>query len=179
MIEHWVLWPRPTHCTGIVLGVLGIVGLSVPGQAAPETSETDRGFVVTSFYYANRDGGPEACPDGLTVSSREMYLANLPPAERAEMSKPDKINSLYGISIRSKDGKNLCSNPTLVPDPHMHTVQGGTAFGVNLDGTQDGHDTANSCAHEKFSSPSGMPAIDNQFYRVMGCVPGYRPKGID
>jgi len=165
--------------SALIAGVVGIVALSASSLAAPESSGTDRGFVVTSFYYANNDGGAEACPDGMTVSSREMYLANLPPAERAEMSKPDKINSLYGISIRSKDGKNLCSNPTLVPDPHMHTVQGGTAFGVNLDGTQDGHDTANSCAHEKFSNPSGMPAIDNQFYRVMGCVPGYRPKGID
>src|SRR5690348_11982986 len=108
MIKYGVSRARPEHRTGILLGVLWIAALAMPSQAAPESSGTDRGFVVTSFYYANRDGGPEACPDGLTVSSREMYLANLPPAERAEMSKPDKINSLYGISIRSKDGKNLC-----------------------------------------------------------------------
>src|SRR5262249_3018093 len=76
-------------------------------------------------------------------------------------------------------GKNLCSNPDLVPDAHMRTVQGGTAFGINLDGTDDGQATANSCAHAKFSSPAGVPPVDNQFYRVMGCVPGYRPKGID
>ena len=95
------------------------------------------------------------------------------------MSKVEKIVSLYGISIRTKEGKSLCADPTLVPDPHMRTVQGGTASGINLDGTSDGHPTANSCAHGKFSSPSGAPAVDNQFYRVMGCVPGYRPGGID
>lgn len=176
MIERLVSGRCPA---GVVVGALGTIALSAPGLAAPERSGTDRGFVVTSFYYANNDGGPEACPEGLTVSSRDMYLAGLPPAERAEMSKVDKELSLYAISIRSKDGKNLCTNPTLVPDPHMRTVQGGTAFGINLDGTVDGHATANSCGHEKFSSPSGVSGVDNQFYRVMGCVPGYRPKGID
>jgi len=164
---------------GVVVGALGMLALSSGPSAAPEVAGTDRGFVVTSFYYANTDGGPEACPDGLTVSSRDMYLASLPPAERAEMSKVDKELNLYAASIRSKDGKNLCRNPDLAPDAHMRTVQGGTAFGINLDGTDDGHATANSCAHEKFSSPSGVKAVDNQFYRVMGCVPGYRPKGID
>src|SRR6185312_17401736 len=105
MIERLVLGARGRCGGGIVLGALGVFAVSASGMAAPEASGTERGFVVTSFYYANNDGGPEACPEGLTVSSRDMYLAGLPPAERAEMSKVDKELSLYAISIRGKDGK--------------------------------------------------------------------------
>ena len=34
--------------------------------------------------------------------------------------------------------------------------------------------TANTCGHEKFTSPDGKEHVDNQVYRVLGCIYGWR-----
>jgi hypothetical protein len=46
---------------------------------------------------------------------------------------------------------------------------------VNLDGTEDGHATAKTCAHKKFETPDGQKGIDNQMYRLIGCNYGWHP----
>ena len=60
----------------------------------------------------------------------------------------------------------------------MNIVKGKYGYGFNLDGTTDGHATPKSCAHQKFTAPNGTPAIDNQMYRIIGCVYGFRSDGV-
>ncbi len=78
---------------------------------------------------------------------------------------------------RGPNGEDICWNPTIIKDPPQKTVQGQTGLGLNLDGTEDGHATPNTCAHEKFVSPDGKTKIDNQWYRVIGCTYGWRKAG--
>src|SRR5690606_23556012 len=58
-------------------------------------------------------------------------------------------------------------NPTTAPEPKLKfkEAQGTTAIGLNLDGKVGPND---------FNSPEGEPGIDNQMYRVLGCVGNYR-----
>ena len=54
---------------------------------------------------------------------------------------------------------------------------GRTSYGLNLDGTEDGHATPKSCPHEKFTGIDGRKGVDNQLYRIVGCTFGWRKSG--
>jgi len=61
--------------------------------------------------------------------------------------------------------------PTLEPDRFPYKeASGKIAYGLNLDGKTGDHD---------FTSPEGVPGIDNQLYRAIGCNDIFRgPTGI-
>jgi len=53
----------------------------------------------------------------------------------------------------------------------FHAATGRISYGLNLDGKVGASD---------FTSPDGEPGIDNQLFRVLGCVIGYRaPDGVE
>ena len=161
-----------------ILAAAGLVGLGLPTQAAtgPVTS-----FVFNVFQHAAYDGEAADCPDGVNANQLETYLSSVPAADRDRLLKElkpgaavitQKDTELYKI-IYGTQTKNRCLQPTEYPDPGIKTLQGHVAYGINLDGTADGAATANSCAHQKFAGPNGEPGVDNQFWRVFGCVRMY------
>ena len=132
------------------------------------------GFVIKTFVFAMHDS-PDNCPAGMAVAPKEgivdidRYLASIPPADAAHLRAfPRELHNLVGR--RGPNSTDVCEHPTSVPDPGMRIAQGKIADGFNLDGTSDGHATAMSCAHEKFTDPSGAPGIDNQLFRAQGCI---------
>jgi hypothetical protein len=56
----------------------------------------------------------------------------------------------------------------------MRTVQGKSAYGLPLDG---GKSHYSQCSHQKFTGLDGTPGVDNQMYRVIGCMFGFRQDG--
>jgi hypothetical protein len=121
--------------------------------------------------------GKEECPHGFAMSARDTYAASVPPGKRPAiklLELPLFENMHEKILQRGPHGEDVCYNPTLAKDPPM-PISVGKGYGVNLDGTSDGHATPQTCAHQKFSSPSGEDGIDNQVARLLGCVIGYRP----
>jgi len=160
---------------GLLGGVLA-ASLIVATAAAAET----RGFVVTNFAFASHDGGPADCPDGLNPSAKDIYLQSLPPGERERLSRPESEKELWTLLYApggnlgpGKRTHNRCADPADFESPPLRTIQGTVADGMDLgDGAQGG------CAHQKFTSPDGRPGIDNQLWRVMGCIRGWR-RGAD
>jgi hypothetical protein len=76
---------------------------------------------------------------------------------------------------------DACQDPLAQPDPGFLTLDGpATVQGLDLDGVDSsGSEIAsNACAHDDFSSPDGQAGIDNQHWRLMGCVRGYRPNDL-
>jgi hypothetical protein len=71
----------------------------------------------------------------------------------------------------------VCMNPTAVVDPPLLTVEGKLSYGVDLDGNVDGSATPKTCAHENFTGVDGTPGVDNQMYRLLGCIYGFRSYG--
>lgn len=106
---------------------------------------------------------PEAkteCPTGMNVGSREELL----------MQFPDK-NKVYTYEETALNREAATWNPDLVKyDLPFKEAQGNIAIGMNLDGKVGPKD---------FTSPDGEKGVDNQLFRVIGCVDGWRgPVGV-
>ncbi len=147
--------------------------LALAQEVAP-TKGAVLGFVVTTEapgHWESPDAGLE-CPEGLHFTEKENWEA-MDPTER------EARRNLFGHRWnRGPNGENSTAVPWAIKDPlPIRLVKSDVALGFNLDGTEDGRDTAKSCGHVKFKDPqTGMP-VDNQLYRVMGCAKGWRSSG--
>jgi hypothetical protein len=135
-------------------------------------------FVVKDWFSAMYNTKfMDECPAGLTLSNDELWWRGISKEERAKDTNNGLVQALARGQFSLNRGphhEDVCFNPTVVKDPPMETVKGKFSYGANLDGTTDGHATSKSCAHEKFTGVDGTPAVDNQFYRVLGCAYGWR-----
>ncbi len=136
-----------------------------------------RGFIVTNFAFASYDGGPADCPDGLNMSAKDIYLQSLPAAERERLSKPEAEKELWKLLYApggnlgpGKRTHNRCADPEDFESPPLRTIQGHVADGMDLQGAS----TANVCKHQRFTSTDGKTEVDNQLWRAMGCIRGWR-----
>jgi hypothetical protein len=138
-------------------------------KAAPRTI----GLVLTDWRYAlvETHGGKEECSLGLQAGEVAQFKA-----QPDFMLHRQKFGGTF--ENRGPNGERGNFSPTVVEDAlpwsELVTKRG---FGMNLDGTADGHSTAKSCAHEKFTGDGGVP-VDNQLARVLGCIRGFRTSGL-
>ena len=169
---------RPLISAVTVLSAAGI-----PVQA-PAQEASKLGFVMESWYTAIYDTEyMEECPEGIAIGNDEIWFNSLSPEEKEietgggtlqVLDLPRRPNQY----LRGPKGEDVCWHPELVVDPPMRIVHGKYSYGMNLDGNTDGRATANTCAHGNFVTPDGkVQGVDNQLYRLMGCVYGYRSEG--
>jgi hypothetical protein len=169
------------RCLAGAAALVSLVVLAASASADRPGGKT-LGFAISIWrtaLYETKDG-KEECPAGLNPGGDEIWLSSLTPAERDRLTKHGTVETLMlrdHALERGPHGEDICWNPTLVKDPPQKTVQGRISYGLNLDGSTDGHATANTCAHEKFVTPTGEAGIDNQWYRVIGCTYGWRAEG--
>ena len=160
---------------GLLLAVTSSVAQQGSGQ-----SQT-LGFVVKDWMTAVYETRFfDECPAGLNISNDEIWWRSLTKQQRSELTQDGLLTTLnrwFTAVRRGPNGEDVCINPEVVKDPPMLTVEGPISFGKNLDGNTDGSATAKTCAHENFVSPSGEPGIDNQMYRLIGCIYGWREDG--
>ncbi|GFE89861.1 hypothetical protein [Steroidobacter agaridevorans] len=117
------------------------------------------GYVLTAKNVAiwqSPDGKVE-CPEGVNDGPREQF----------KTLYPMDAGVRYKFVETQLEREGQIWNPTTEPEPKLHfkEAQGTTAIGMNLDGKTGPRD---------FTSPDGEPGIDNQMYRVLGCVDNYR-----
>ena len=164
-----------------VLAVALVIATSVSVAARVGEAANDgdtRGFLIFGSAEALPFEALETdCPMGWEPTVEELFQATLTPAERERLLRPQNAEE-YGRRwkndfITGPGGENVCNNPKSFLDDPRHPpfwgVQSRVAYGLNLDRTSDGHATPNSCAHQKFEGLDGEPAVDNQFYRALGC----------
>jgi hypothetical protein len=162
----------------LLLGLLAAQGNAGAADAPPSVSiapATDKtiGLVVTDVHYAlyETPNGKEECPAGLQAGEVEQFKAQ--QDWQAHLQK-------YGGSFenRGPNGEKGNLSPMSVQDPiPWRDLQTSHGFGVNLDGTADGHATDRTRQHEKFTNEAGEP-VDNQMARVVGCILGFRNSGL-
>lgn len=135
------------------------------------------GLVMTSFHIAGdftKDGKQE-CPQGLNPDSRDNFRAQYKTLDE-QVAVIQKFGSTQ-MHFRGPNGEADNYSPEAVHDPLPYFDAIGTkSEGLNLDGTQDGQATDKTCKHGKFTNADG-DAVDNQMFRVFGCVENLRPKG--
>lgn len=142
----------------------GLISCAIPhatlaAKVLPQTAQDgNAGFVVTSFRYALSTGAGEtnACPDGLTPLDPRAH-------ERRRV-------------ISAED--SACANPEAFgPDPNFRTVKvrDAKAIGIDLDGRDSRlqNTSSGACPHDDLMGMNSERGIDNQFYRLVGCLHGY------
>jgi hypothetical protein len=138
-------------------------------SAAPKTI----GLAVTDWSYAlvETPDAKEECSLGLQAGEVAQFKAQPDYLEHRQ-----KFGGTF--ENRGPNGEKGNFSPTVVQDvlpwSELVTKRG---YGMNLDGTSDGHATPKSCKHEKFTSDDGQQ-VDNQMARVIGCIQGFRTSGL-
>lgn len=136
--------------------------LCVAGVAAAEPPKDGRiGYVITERRWAvySDDDFATTCPNGANSGPREQF---------AELFPTDSGQQYTVLETRlMREGRQ--AHPTTSEDPFpFYEAQGNISFGLNLDGKMGPND---------LQSPTGAKGIDNQLYRAVGCILGYREGG--
>ncbi len=179
-----------TTLASLALGV-GIVitvalGFNASRRAAAADSASPRTRSI-AFVIANWDNAiyetrfMDECPEGPAIGNDTLWWRSLTRANRDKLTDKGLVQPVdrrFLSVLRGPKGEDVCWNPSIIRDPPLRTVQGRTSFGFNLDGTSDGSATPKSCRHQKFVSEKGVPGVDNQMYRLLGCHYGWRHNGV-
>ena len=142
--------------------LLSTLALCVAGVATAEPPKDGRiGYVVTERRWAiySDDDIETTCPDGANSGPREQF---------SELFPTDSDQQYTVLETRlMREGRQY--HPTTSEDPFpFYEPQGNISFGLNLDGKMGPND---------LQSPTGVKGIDNQLYRAVGCILGYRDGG--
>lgn len=119
------------------------------------------GYVMTDLFWSvYQTETVEECPRGFNDGPREQFEQLFPAHEF--------------LSIEETQLKQEIEtwHPNTEPDGfEFLEVEGGLSWGLNLDGKVGPND---------FVHPDGTPGIDNEVYRAVGCIIGFRgPDGVE
>jgi len=166
-----------TRRSGAVLATALVLAVSF----APNAQSKTLGFVITTWNTGLYESKfVDECPEGFNIGYDEIWWRGLSKPERARLTDnglKSRLDRYFNAIRRGPNKEDVCMNPTIVKDPPLLTVEGKVSYGANLDGNADGSATANTCKHENFTGLDGTPGIDNQMYRLLGCVYGFRSYG--
>jgi hypothetical protein len=142
----------------IAVAAFGTTAAIADDGNAAALQDRSIGFVLTNkniATYQSPDGKTE-CPQGVNDGPREQFKTLYPE---------DGTHRTFVGTQLEREGQVW--NPTLDPEPKLpfKEVQSKIAIGLNLDGKVGPND---------FTSPTGEKGIDNQMYRIVGCVGNYR-----
>jgi hypothetical protein len=174
--------------------LIGGVAVALSGVSANAADQPAKRTIGLALYYASfamyeTPDAKEECPNGFHLSNKENWALRFPSEEEQNAFIEARVHLGPGgyagnntpvdfFQARGPEGQLVASNPWLFKDEPLREVQSKVAYGLNLDGTTDGRATANTCKHQKFAAADGSSvAVDNQLYRVYGCVSGWRKGG--
>ena len=149
----------------IATALTAIAALPTYSAHAAGAGSRTIGYVLTNKYWAvyETPGGRVECPNGFNDGPREQFTKLFP--------NDGKTRTLLQTQLAREADTWFPANqePTTEQGPLPYYYAGGkTAVGLNLDGKVGPND---------FTSPQGEPGIDNQLYRAIGCVSGFRATG--
>lgn len=152
---------RPALAAAIALALLGAgSAAAAPLQEGGSALRNGTiGYVLTHKYWSvyETDGAKTECPQGFNDGPREQFK---------KLYSDGKKRSIVEAQLK-REGEQW--HPTTEPEAFVfHEAQGNISYGLNLDGKIDASD---------FQSPDGEKGIDNQLYRVIGCIGHYRTMG--
>ena len=154
----------PTFCAGAITLTVGAVhadeAISDGESHAPQNGEI--GYVMTNLFWSvyQTPDATEECPEGFNDGPREQFEILFPDIEKRTV-----VDTQLKQEIETW-------HPTTEPDPlPFHYVEGSLSYGLNLDGEIGPND---------FTHPTGEQGIDNEVYRAVGCIIGFRgPDGVE
>lgn len=119
-------------------------------------------YVMTDLFWSvyQSPDGSEECPRGFNDGPREQFEQLFPFHEALTVEETQLLQEIETW------------HPTTEPDGfEFLEVEGELSWGLNLDGEVNAND---------FTHPDGTPGIDNEVYRAVGCIIGFRgPDGVE
>jgi hypothetical protein len=174
---------RPSSRGGFARGALAasVLALAALGTGQAKAASPDwstghtRAFAIQYFWFAMANQ-PDDCPNGFSfaMSKYGMGIAGSEATHYSAGRPQPKGNPFAGL--RNSGIEEQCAHPTAFEEPPMRTGNGSVAFGLDLDHAKDSQPAPNTCAHGNFVSPTGETGVDNQLYRILGCINAYRPE---
>ncbi len=155
------------HLTGLAAGVLLALAAApvvANDDGTPPIAPRDGriGYVMTHGFWSvyQTEDGKQECPNGYNDGPREQFEALFPSDEThtvVDTQLAQELETWY---------------PTTEPDGFIfHEIEGEYAWGLDLDGVDGPND---------FRHPDGQGGIDNEVYRAVGCIIGFRgPDGVE
>ena len=136
---------------------------SVAADVTPMTLRDGRiGYVMTNLFWSvyQTPDAKEECPKGFNDVPREQFETLFPDVENRTV-----VDTQLAQEIETW-------HPTTEPDPlPFYDIEGPYSYGLNLDGEVGQND---------FTHPDGTQGIDNEVYRAVGCIIGFRgPDGVE
>ena len=120
------------------------------------------GYVMTDLFWSvyQTPGGSEECPRGYNDGPREQFEKLFPAHEYLTVEETQLKQEI------------ATWHPNTDPEEfEFFEVEGELSWGLNLDGEVDPND---------FVHPDGSIGIDNEVYRAVGCIIGFRgPDGVE
>ena len=153
---RWALVMAPLMSATMVAATL-FAGVARADDAASPLRDHTIGYVLTDRHWGVyvTAGGKTECPQGMNDGPREQFKILFPE----DGTKRKLIDTQL-----AREGEIW--HPRLTPEPFVFKEpQSATAIGLNLDGKAGPND---------FTSPDGDKGVDNQLYRVLGCVAHFR-----
>ncbi len=147
------------HAAGTVPPATAASAAAEPPADAPTPPPNGTiAYVLTDLHWAvweSADGKTE-CPKGFNEGNREHFKKLFP--------QDGKQRTLLETQLRREVDAWY---PTTAPEQFNFLEAGGpTAYGLNLD---------YKIGQTDFTGPDGAKGVDNQLYRVLGCIRNYRP----
>ena len=126
---------------------------------SPVTNRTIA-YVLTERYWAVYEGKDVKadCPEGMNDGPREQFKKLFP--------EDGKQRTVMETQL-AREGYQWHPTTSAETFP-FHEEKSTVSYGLNLDGKVGPHD---------FVSPEGEQGVDNQLYRVIGCIANYRSSG--
>ncbi len=153
---------RPLRAPRALVGaVVAFAMISAGNLAFAEAPDDGRiAYVMTHRYWAvhETENGEVECPQGFNDGPREQF---------DKLFNDGKVRTVMETQLM-REGRQWHPE-TITEEPFtFYTAQGDISYGLNLDGNAGSGD---------FTSPDGAEGIDNELYRVIGCIANYRAGG--
>lgn len=143
----------------LVFLLFAFLSASVMAEAPPNGTI---GYVMTDLFWAvyQTPDGREECPQGFNDGPREEFAVLFPDHENMTVEETQLKQEI--------ETWHPGTHPNSLP---FHEVEGEISWGMNLDGEVGPND---------FTHPDGTEGIDNEVYRAVGCIIGFRgPDGVE
>lgn len=163
LLRHMIRPWRNIFAVSVALTSLSVSSVTAAADADSAPPGRTLGFALTGMHWSiyQTPNGKSECPNGLNGGSREEIA----------MQFPQTSGKVYTLEEVDLNREIATWHPDVVKyNLPFKEAQGKISIGLNLDGKVGAND---------YTSPDGETGVDNQLFRVIGCVEGWRsPNGV-
>ncbi len=162
---HTDIKARQLPKLAVLFTTLTAAGATTAQLPEPYQQDGRIGYVLTERHWAIHETEAAAdCPQGMNSrGSRDLMTKLFPEGGDGELTVAETRLMIEGYQYHTN-----AATTDIYDSLPFYEPQGKISYGLNLDGEVSPND---------FTNPAGEEGIDNQLFRALGCIAGYRKDG--